>query len=154
MLCGSCTQNAPALPEENDMTDAISSTQRRVPPSSDELWSRLQTVWLQIPQIGSGRPSPTWEVFSERFDRCFRRVSFYVSRRVNDRESFARIVMEVLAGNLELFIGQCSELEELKRLKVSADRLLALGASTSLGADPFPAAGEHNVNAAQFEEQG
>ena len=137
------------------MTDAISSKQRRVPQRSDELWSRIQTVWLEIPhRKGAGRPSPTWEVFSERFDRCFRRVSFYVSRRVNDRESFERIVMEVLAGNLELFIGQCSELEELKRLKASADRLLALAGSTGLGADTFSSAGEHNVNAAQFDEQG
>ena len=155
MLCGCSTQEAPALPEENDspVTDAISSKQRCLPQSGDELWSRLQTVWLQIPlQKGAGGPSPTWEVFSERFDRCFRRVSFYVSRRVNDRESFARIVKEVLAGNLELFIGQCSELDELTRLKASADRLLALGASTRLGADPFSSAGE--LNAAQFDEQG
>jgi hypothetical protein len=155
MLCGCCTQDAPALPVENDspMTDAISSKQRLVPQRSDELWSRLQTVWLEIPhRKGAGRPSPTWEVFSERFDRCFRRVSFYVSRRVNDRESFARIVTEVLAVNLELFIGQCSELEELKRLKASADRLLALAGSTGLGADTFSPADE--LNAAQFEERG
>ena len=73
---------------------------------------------------------------------------------MNDRERFARIVVEVLAGNLELFVGQCSELEELKRLKASADRFLALGESTGLGADTFSSAGEHNVNAAQFDEQG
>jgi len=120
-----------AVPEEIDspVTDAISRSQQRVLQRSDELWSRLQTVWLQIPlENCAGRPSPTWEVFSERFDRCFRRVCSHVSRHVNDRERFERIVTEVLAGNPELFISPYSELEEFKRLKASADRLLAPGA--------------------------
>ena len=137
------------------MTDPISSQQRRLRQSSDDLLSRLETVSLQFPpRKDAERTSPTWEVFSECFDRCFRRVSFYVSRRVNDRESFERIVTEILAGNLDLLIAPCSELEELKRLKASADRLLALGASTSLDAETPSSAGEHDVCAAQPDDQG
>ena len=82
----------------------------------------------------AGRTSPTWEVFSERFDRCFRRVSFYVGRRVSDRETLERIVTRVLVENRELFIAPCDQLEELKCLKASADRLLALGVAASPGA--------------------
>jgi len=82
----------------------------------------------------AGRTSPTWEVFSERFDRCFRRVSFYVGRRVSDRETLERIVTRVLVENRELFIAPCDQLEELKCLKASADRLLALDVATSPGA--------------------
>ena len=106
----------------------------------DGLWSQLHAAWLQI-QLGraAGRTSPTWEVFSERFDRCFRRVSFYVSRRVSDRETRERIVTRVLVENRELFIGQWDQLEEVKRLKASADRILALEVATSTGAVP-PAA--------------
>jgi hypothetical protein len=115
------------------VTEVISRKQRRLRQRSDEPWSRLQT---------------------ECFDRCFWRVSLYVSRHVNDRESIERIVTEVLAGNLDLFIAQCSELEELKRLKASADRLLALGASTSLDAETPSSAGEHDVCAAQPDNQG
>jgi len=137
------------------MTDAISSKQRRLRQRSDELWSRLQNVWLQLPvRKGAGRSSPTWDVFSDRFERCFRRVSFYVGRRVNDRESFERIVTDVLAGNLDLLIAQYGEMEELKRLKASADRLLALEAATSPGAGTSSFGHEHNVFAAPPDEQG
>ena len=117
------------------MSDAISRKERRLRQRNDGLWLRLHTTWLRIPpRKGAGSTSPTWEVFSERFDRCFRRVSFYVSRRASDRESLERIVTEVLAENLDLFIAQCDEREELTRLKASADRLLALEAATSSGA--------------------
>jgi len=137
------------------MIDAISSKKRRLDQRSDGLWSRLRTAWLEIPlRKGAGRTSPTWEVFSERFDRCFRRVSFYVSRRVSDRETLERIVTEVLAENLDLFIAQCDQLEELKRLKASADRLLALGAASSLGPGTLSSAREHDACATQPDEQG
>jgi len=116
--------------------DTISRNERSVRRRVDELWSRLQTTWLQIPlRQGAGLESPTWEAFSERFDRCFRRVSLYVGRRVNDRESLEQIVREVLADNLALFIEPCDNEEEMRRLKASADRLLALGASIETGAD-------------------
>jgi hypothetical protein len=124
-------RRAPALPEEKEpqMSDTISSNERRLRRRVDDLWSRLQTAWLQIPlQHGAGRTSPTWEVFSERFDRCFRHVSLYVGRRVNDRESLECIVREALADNLRLFIEPCDAREEMRRLKASADRLIALGA--------------------------
>jgi hypothetical protein len=44
---------------------------------------------------------------------------------VNDRDSLRHIVTEVLAESWDLFIAPCDEREELKRLKTSADRLLA-----------------------------
>jgi hypothetical protein len=117
------------------MTDTVSSGRRRLGRRLDGLWSRLRTAWLQV-SLGkaAGRTSPTFEVFSERFDRCFRRTSFYVSRRVSDRETLERIVTRVLVENLELFNAQCDPLEEVGRLKASADRLLALEAATSPGA--------------------
>lgn len=110
------------------MTDAISSKERR---PSDELWSHLQTAWLEIPlRRGAGPTIPTWEDFSERLDRYFRYVSLYVGQRVNDRKSFRHIVTEVLTESLDLFMTPCDEREELRCLKASADRLIALGAAT------------------------
>jgi len=107
------------------MTDATSRRERR---PSDELWSDLQTAWLEIPAIAS------WEDFSERLDRCFRHVSLYAGRHVNDRERLRQIVTEVLTGSLDLFMAPREEREELQRLNASADRLLALGAPTLPGA--------------------
>jgi len=110
------------------MPDTVASNERRLRRRVDDLWTRLQTTWLKIPvRSDVGQTSPTWEVFSERFDRCFRRVSLYVGRRVNDRESLERIVREVLGENLDLFIAHCDEREETERLRASADRLLAPG---------------------------
>jgi hypothetical protein len=48
------------------MTDSISRRERR---PNDEPWPDLRTVWLEIEAL------PTWEDFSERFDRCFRHIS-------------------------------------------------------------------------------
>lgn len=110
------------------MPDAISREQRR----QRGLWSQIQMAWLQIPLPNrSWRSIPTWRVFSERFERCLRRVSFYVNRRVSDRDTVGRIVTRVLVENPDLFIAHSDELEELRRLQASADRLLALDAATS-----------------------
>ena len=104
----------------------MSSERQRLRQRSDELWARLQTTCVQISfDKGEAHASPTFGVFAERFDRCFRRVSCYVAARVNDRERFERVVTEALAENLGVCIAQLGELEELKRLRTSADRLLA-----------------------------
>jgi hypothetical protein len=57
---------------------------------------------------------------------------------VSDRETLERIVTRVLVENRELFVAQCNRLEELKRLKASADRLLLLEVATSPGAVTTP----------------
>ena len=109
------------------MLDETSSEERHL----QALWSQIQTAWLQIPlPKGPWLAIPTWQVFSERFDRCLRRVSFYVSGRVSDRAARGRIVTQVLVENPDLFVAHCDELEELRRLEASADRLLALEATT------------------------
>jgi len=138
------------------MTDTVSSTkERRLRQSSDELWSWLQLAWLRIPpRNGGGQTSLTWDVFSERFDRCFQRASSYVKQRVSDRETLARIVTAVLIENLELFLTPCGEREEMKRLTASADRLLLLEAATSPAARISPPPREQSVGAAQADEQG
>jgi hypothetical protein len=105
----------------------ISSEERRL----QALWSQVRTAWLQIPLPWPA--IPTWQVFSERFERCLRRVSFYVNRRVSDRGARGRIVTQVLVENPGLFVAHCDELEELRRLEASADRLLALEAAASQG---------------------
>jgi hypothetical protein len=99
------------------------------------LWSQIQTGWLQIPlPESSWRSVPTWQVLSERFERCLRRVSFYVNRRVGNHDVRGRIVTRVLIENPDLFVAHCDELEELRRLEASADRLLALEAASNPGA--------------------
>jgi len=124
--------------------DTVSSHERSLSRRVDDLWSRLQTTWLQIPfRQGARLEGPTWEVFSERFDRCFRRVSLYVGRRVNDRESLEQIVRAVLCDNLALFIEPCDAQQEMRRLKASADRMLALGAPIDRDAGT-PASGGNN----------
>jgi hypothetical protein len=110
------------------MPDAISRGRR----NQRALWSQIQTAWLQIPlPRRRWRSIPTWQVFSERFERCLRRASFYVKRRVSDRDTLGRVVTRVLAENPDLFIAHFDELEELRRLEASANRLLALEAATS-----------------------
>lgn len=74
----------------------------------------------------------TWEELPERLDRCFRYVSSYVGRRMDDRERLRHVVTTVLVGNLHLFVAPCDAREERRRLMASADRLLALEA----GLDP------------------
>jgi hypothetical protein len=96
------------------------------------LWSQVQTAWLQIPLPKCPWLAiPTWQVFAERFERCLRRTSFYVNRRVSDRGARGRIVTQVLVENPGLFVAHFDELEELRRLEASANRLLALEAAAS-----------------------
>jgi hypothetical protein len=85
------------------------------------------TRWLEIPLgADSGRKAPTWNLLAERYDRCFRRVEFYVGPRVRDPETFERIVNEVIDLNLDLLVSETDELEEIRRLRATADRLIAL----------------------------
>jgi hypothetical protein len=101
--------------------------------------------WLDVP-IGrhSGRRDLTWGMFAARFDRCFGRIAFYVGQRVHDRETFERIVTEVLERNGDLLLVEHNELEELRRLRSTADRLMATsvagrpgcGSRPSRGSDP------------------
>ena len=63
--------------------------------------------------------------FSDAFERCFARVHAYVARHTDNRESLERIVSAVLVANLDLLIGQCDEAQEIRRLRSSADRLIA-----------------------------
>jgi hypothetical protein len=108
------------------VADAISS---KKPNASEELWSDLQMAWLEIPiREGSMPTLPTWEDFSVRLDRCFRQSSLYVGQHVNDRSRFRQVVTEVLTGSRDLFMTPSDEREELRHLKASADRLLALEA--------------------------
>ena len=96
-------------------------------PRNDLLWQQLQTAWLAVP-VATRPRSPansTWEDLPGRLDRCFQQVSSYVGQRVNDREALRRIVTEVLAGSLDLFVAPCDKREELRRLKESSDWLLA-----------------------------
>jgi hypothetical protein len=69
--------------------------------------------------------SAAFRIFSENFERAFRRVFLYVSRRVRDREVLERIVNEVLEENLDLLMLQGDAPREVARLRASADRLIA-----------------------------
>jgi metallophosphoesterase superfamily enzyme len=66
-----------------------------------------------------------FRIFSENFERSFRRVFLYVSRRVNDREILERIVNDVLEENLDILVVQGDVPREVERLRASADRLIA-----------------------------
>jgi len=113
------------------VTDAISVKEHR---SSDELRSDLMTAWLEIPaREGAGSKPPSWAAFSERLDRCFQHVSLYVGQHVTDRKRLGQIVTDVLASSLDLFTMPCDEREELRRLRASADRLLAIGTPAAPG---------------------
>lgn len=82
--------------------------------------------WLDIP-LGrrTGRSAPTWGLLAERYDRCRGRVSLYVGRRIHDRGTFERIVSEALQRNVDLLVSKHDELDELRRLRATADRLIA-----------------------------
>jgi hypothetical protein len=68
------------------------------------------------------RATTTLEEFSVGFERGFRRVYAYVSRRVNDRGICERIVSEVLAENVGLLVEPGYEGQQASQLKTSADR--------------------------------
>ena len=92
--------------------------------------------WLDVPlDRHPGQGPPTWSVLAERYDRCFARVAFYVGQRVRDRGTLERIVIEALEENLELLVADHDDLEELRRLRTTADRLIACVA-------PCPGAGQ------------
>jgi hypothetical protein len=84
------------------------------------------TGWLDVP-LGrrSGTNRPTWGSLAERFERCRGRVEFYVGRRVHDPRISVCIVIETLESNLDLLIVEHDELEELRRLRATVDRLIA-----------------------------
>lgn len=86
--------------------------------------------WLEVP-LGrrAGPVVPTWGAVAERFDRCSGRVAFYVTQRVTDRRTIDRIVTETVESNLDLLVADCDELEELRRLRATVDRLIARGAA-------------------------
>jgi hypothetical protein len=67
----------------------------------------------------------SFRIFSENFERNFRRVFLYVSRRVNDREILERIVNDVLEENLDILVVQGNAPREVELLRASADRLIA-----------------------------
>jgi hypothetical protein len=88
--------------------------------------SLLRRQWLDVPLCRrAGRRGPTWGELAERFERCLGRLAFYVGKRVNDRQSAERIVSAVLEANLRLLVVEHDELEELRRLRAAADRLIA-----------------------------
>lgn len=114
---------------------------RRLPPSEDVPSRpgarpyRLMRGWLDIP-LGrcAGRTVPTWGALAERYDRCLGRVAFYVGQRVRDRGSLERIMAEAIEGNLDLLVADHDELDELRRLRATVDRLIATSAVTPGGA--------------------
>jgi hypothetical protein len=150
-------QQAPALTGKDDrqMTDAISTSNRRLRERGDALWSLLQTTSLQIPLRKDARhTSPTWAEFSERFDRCFRAVCDHVNGRVIDNAVLRHIVTRVLTENMDLFIAQHDDPDELERVRASADRLLGLGAAATIpGAGTFSDAREHSVGVVRSGER-
>lgn len=93
------------------------------------------TWWIDVP-LGhpAAAEAPTWGSIAERFERCSGRAAFYVGQRVDDRATVERILTKILESNLDLLVGDHDELEELRRLRATADRLIA----TSLIEDPGP----------------
>lgn len=84
------------------------------------------TWWLDVP-LGqrAGPGTPTWGSLAKRFERCSGRAAFYVAQRVDDRETLERILTKTLESNLDLLVEDHDELEELRRLRATADRLIA-----------------------------
>jgi hypothetical protein len=81
--------------------------------------------WLDIPMRRAlASPPPTWSAVAERYDRCRRRVGFYVRRQGHPTEVTERIVASVVRANLDLLIAADDELSELRRLMAAADILM------------------------------
>lgn len=80
------------------------------------------------------RPSISREAFSRAFDRSFRRVYSYVSRRIDDRAICERVVREVLVVNLDLLVTGRDEREVAIRLKASSDQRIVEEAVRSFAA--------------------
>lgn len=86
--------------------------------------------WLDIPVARQpARDLPTWGVLAERYERCLRRVAFYVRHRVQDGTASAWIAAEVLERNVDLLLAEHGELEELRRLLNTSDRVIAAHAA-------------------------
>jgi hypothetical protein len=77
--------------------------------------------WLDVPLDAHA----TWGRLAAGFDRCSGRVAFYVGQRVQDPAALERIVTEALERNVDLLLGEHDELEELRRLRATADQLIA-----------------------------
>lgn len=77
----------------------------------------------------------THQEFSAGFDRYFRRVYAYVSRRVSDRGACERIVREVLTANVALLLEQTDERRSLSSIKAFSDRLIELEGARNASAE-------------------
>jgi hypothetical protein len=93
----------------------------------DENWLLIRDSWLDIP-LGpdTGQPNPTWEVFSENFERHLQKASEYVSLHVSDRGTLERIVTRVVVTSPGLMNRQTGGRLDMPHLHASADRLIAL----------------------------
>jgi hypothetical protein len=89
-------------------------------------WSLLKARWLDLPispEVAAA--SPSWESFSEGFERCLRGVSLHVSQRVDDLTSLESVVTQVVVDNLHLLVSPLGERQKLDRLFVAANQLIA-----------------------------
>jgi hypothetical protein len=88
-------------------------------------WSRsARRLWLRIVRRDDAEGA-AFRIFSENFERGFRRVFLYVSRRVSDRKILERIVHDVLEENLDILVVPGDVRREVEQLRASADRLIA-----------------------------
>lgn len=88
--------------------------------------------WLDIPLVRRpGREVPTWGALAERYERCLGRVVFYVDHRVRDRGVSTCIVSEALEQNADLLLTDHDELEEIRRLRATVDRLITARLATA-----------------------
>lgn len=70
--------------------------------------------------------SVTRREFCVAFERCFDRVYAYVERRVEDRSTCERIVEQVLTARIDLLVDPRDDERDLRRLKDTTDRWIAL----------------------------
>jgi len=88
--------------------------------------------WLDLPiDPIPGEKAPTWEAVAERYDRCLARLVSYVGRHVRDAEAADLVVAAALRQNVHLLVAEPDELGELRCLRQSADRLIALLSATA-----------------------
>lgn len=72
--------------------------------------------------------------FDFSFGRVFA-VYAYVSRRVRERKTCARIVREVLVANRDLLVSEIDATHELDQLVASLDRLIGRESATDRATD-------------------
>lgn len=88
--------------------------------------------WLDIPLARQpGREVPTWGALAECYERCLGRVAFYVDHRIRDSGLSTCIVSEAIAQNVDLLLSEHDELEELRRLRGTVDRLITARLATA-----------------------